>query len=45
VQHGWELDWHKKATYDRYLEHATTVHVPESADEVMKLEPVQAQAR
>jgi hypothetical protein len=46
VQHGWELDWHKKATYDRYLALATPIHIADSASDVQKLpKPVLAQPR
>jgi hypothetical protein len=44
VQHGWELDWHKKSTYDRYLPHAIPVHVADDAAPVQKLPgPIPAQ--
>lgn len=45
VQHGWEVDWHKAATYDAYREHATPVHVGDTAGAVVKVETVVAQAR
>jgi len=46
VQHGWELDWHKKATYQNYLAHAVRVHIGDGAAGIPKLpEPVPAQAR
>jgi hypothetical protein len=46
VQHGWELDWHKKPTYDRYLPHATPIHIADDAASVQKLpDPIAAQAR
>lgn len=46
VQHGWELDWHKKTTYDSYLAHAVAVHIADNAPAVQKLpDPVPAQPR
>jgi hypothetical protein len=46
IQNGWGLDWQQKATFDRYLPHATTVHVADTATQLQTLpEPIPAQPR
>jgi hypothetical protein len=46
IQSGWGLDWQQKATYDRYLPHATTVHVADTATQLQTLpDAIPAQPR